>query len=215
MILITTEAPHAEPQQFYTTVFECASSLYCFICRDSQTKGCWTSEVGSVLTSKQQVKSGAVGVLKVSATEIKHFLVSELWCHYTSPQLAWSYNSTKHGTPSVCIACSCLICACASAMRRRRGGYIFFGTSCSTVLINERKGIDLLHCASNLQRGFYIPCVQKMAADLIYPHRPLDSLDVKQMKKGSYFKQIRGQIRRTQVWNLIQCLSVLRNLTVV
>lgn len=106
------------------TSFECVpSSLFCFICERKR----WISEVVSVLTSKQQVKSGGDGVLQVSP-RIKLFLVLKLWCHYTSHQLVWLYNSTKHGFPSVGIACLCLIRACMCECKWESG--IQYNTIC-------------------------------------------------------------------------------------
>lgn len=95
---------------------------------------------------------------------IKHFLVSKLWCHYASPQLVWSSNSTKHGIPSVCVACLCLIRVglCELHTSEECTGYIVvFGTRCPK---SSFMGQKCLMCCFVLQisRGDLTSCVDKM-----------------------------------------------------
>lgn len=162
--------------KFYMTFFE-RISLLCSIWRE-RMRGCWTSEVVSVLTSTRQLRAEPLGSCK-SAAKSNPFLFPKLWCHYTSPQLAWSYNSRKHGMPSVCIAClfdQSQVGLCERIWGRRReggergGGGLHCVSFWNKVLWNshllDSKVSDLLHCAWNLRgRGLYIPCVFKMPAD--------------------------------------------------
>lgn len=76
-VWITTAAPPPtlNGNSFYMTVFGCISSSF-HLERDTE-RGCWTSEVVSVWTSKQTVRSGTAGVLCVSH-RIKLFLVSPI-----------------------------------------------------------------------------------------------------------------------------------------
>lgn len=145
--------------------------------------GCWTSEVASV--SKQQVQSGAAGALRVSY-RIKHFLVSKRRCHYTSPQLVWRYNSTKHGIPSVCIAYLCLIRVClCECIQQRRGNSLWFweqGAANSSFM-----GLNIWFSALYFKPPERFVCVCMCVRwHQVYPLWASQQPDIKQINQGSH-----------------------------
>lgn len=100
----------------------------------------------------------------MSAAESNTFLFPDFDVIALPPQLVWSYNSTKHGSPSVCIACLCLtgeeLCECKP---ERRGDTLWFFWN--KVKKNPHLwDSEAPHCASNIQGGFTF-CVGKIAAD--------------------------------------------------
>ena len=107
---------------------------------------------------------------------------------------------------------------------REAGAYMmcFFGTSSGTVLIHGRGKNDWFAALcfqkkkkkKNCHRGFLsIVCVRRQLIGFILD-RPPDSRDTK-WTRSLYFKQIKGHIRQTQVWNPIPRLSALGNLTLL
>lgn len=94
----------------------------------------------------------------MSAAESNTFLFPDFDVIALPPQLVWSYNSTKHGSPSVCIACLCLtgeeLCECKP---ERRGGYIMIfleqGEEKSSFM-----GLRSTTLCFKYSRGFYLLC---------------------------------------------------------